>query len=127
MRYSIPDKILKQLWENDDFFNAACKNSGVSTNRFPKNDQWIEDDGFHLLFALAGYGPSDISIEVTFNSLIISSAGIGDTSPECPVISEDDDSMSEYKKKAKPAIQKGAISRGIARRSFRNGYIISWI
>lgn len=125
MRYSVPDRLIKQIWENEDFFSACCKHGGIAENRFPKNDQWIDDEGFHMSFALAGYGPEDILIEILSSTLTLFSNGIQEISPEQPEIKDGDDAMSEYSKKAKPAIQKGSISRGIARRSFKISYSIS--
>lgn len=125
MRYSVPEKVMRMLWENDEFFGTVCKMSRVSVNHFPKNDQWVDGEGFHMSFALAGYGPKDIVIEINSNTLTISSKGIAEVSPEQPVINESDDAMDEYTKTAKPVIQKGVISRGIARRSFRVGHAIS--
>lgn len=125
MRYSVPEKLMRMLWEEDDFFNTACKQGGISVNRFPKSDQWADEEGYHLSFCLAGYGPNDILIEVTSNTLTLSSNGISESPPEQPVILENDDAMSEYSKKAKPVIQKGIISRGIARRSFKVSYAVS--
>jgi HSP20 family molecular chaperone IbpA len=125
MRYSVPEKVMRLLWEDDKFFNVTCKSARVSVNCFPKNDQWVDERGFNMSFALAGYGPKDLLVQIASSTLTISSNGIAEVSPEQPVIKESDDAMDEYTKTAKQVIQKGAISRGIARRSFKVSHAIS--
>lgn len=125
MRFSVPEKLIKMLWEDDNFFRATCKNGNISINRFPKNDQWVDKNGFNISFALAGYSSEDVVVEVTETTLTLSSKGIVDIRPERPEIKETDDAMSEYVRVAKPVIQQGVISRGIARRSFNVSYHIS--
>ena len=36
----------------------------LSLSRFPKNDQWVSEEGFNMVFALAGYGSEDLNVSV---------------------------------------------------------------
>ena len=110
-RITIPSKLIDQMYEDDDFFREVLSLKKAHYPKFPKNDQWCSDDGFHMVFALAGYGAKDIKIEVSNMKLTLSSIReIKDnTNIDAP----------------KNHINHGIINRGIARRSFKNSYYIS--
>ena len=145
-RISIPLKIKRSLFYDDQFFREACKIIKLETNTsFPKQDQWCDETGlFHIEFALAGYSPSDLEIIVEQDELVVRSVknerfenseserdkaasisydslyGLADGSL---VESAQDNSDKKIVPKAK--MQNGIISRGIARRSFTYGLVLS--
>lgn len=125
MRYSIPYKMIHLLWEDSEFFNTVMKIGRTPQSKFPKNDQYSDEYGFHLEFALAGYSPSDINIEVNDGYLSVESNGLDDVIPEEPKISSEDDAFQQYSRPAKARVHTGIISRGIARRSFRVEYAVA--
>ena len=121
--FSIPAKFIELLWSDPDFFAEVSRIKKVTnTWNFPKSDQWNDDAGLHMNFALAGYSPDDIRITVEGNLLIINSAGIDDIkvveSPEEIVETTED-------RERKVKIHYGLISRGIARRSFDVKFVIA--
>jgi HSP20 family molecular chaperone IbpA len=124
-RYSMPAKIVELLWADDEYFREVQKIKKVSsTSNFPKNDQWVDEKGFHLEFALAGYSTEDIRISVRGQTLHVCSEGmVEDAQHQLP--KEDDDAFAEYARNAKPKTQKGFVVRGIARRSFSVKNMIS--
>jgi HSP20 family molecular chaperone IbpA len=125
-RYSIPAKILESLYCNDQFFNEVAKiNKGGYLVNFPKTDEWRDDAGFNISFALAGYAPEDISVEVENNTLVIKGNGLDSISNVSPSPNEQEDSFQEYTKEGRPRIHIGSISRGIARRKFSVRLLIS--
>lgn len=125
-RYSIPAKILELLYTNDNFFNEVSKiNKGNYLPNFPKSDEWRDAEGFNISFALAGYSPDDISVEVEGDILIVKGNGLDSISATTPATSEQDDSFQEYSKEGRPRIHIGSISRGIARRKFCVRLLIS--
>lgn len=126
-RYSIPAKILESLYCNDQFFNDVAKiNKGGYLINFPKTDEWMDDSGFNISFALAGYAPEDISVEVENNVLIVKGNGLDSlAASQSPTPTEGEDSFQEYTKEGRPRIHIGAISRGIARRKFSVRLLIS--
>jgi len=124
-RVSIPGRVLDLLWTDDEFFrDVATHKKATSAGKFPRCDQWCDEGGFHMAFALAGYSPSDVSVGFKNNELYIDGVGskidsLGGNSP--PEHSDDN-----YPAKV-PAIgvQHGMIVRGIARRNFKAKYFIS--
>jgi HSP20 family molecular chaperone IbpA len=127
-RYSIPAKILELLYCNDQFFNDVSKiNKGTYLSNFPKTDEWRDDAGFNISFALAGYSPEDIFIEVENNILSVKGNGLDSISNlnSTPTQPEQEDSFQEYSKESRPRIHIGSISRGIARRKFLVRFLIS--
>lgn len=124
-RYSLPAKVLDLLYSDDGFFNDVMKIKKASTSsKFPRGDEWRDPSGFNMSFALAGYAPEDVSIEVENNTIIIKGNGL-DSINKLSDPSSEDDSFSEYKKEGKPRIHIGSISRGIARRKFCVRQLIS--
>lgn len=127
-RYSIPAKILELLYSNDQFFNEVVKiNKGNYINNFPKTDEWRDENGFNISFALAGYSPEDIFIEIENNILSVRGNGldsISNAASSAPA-SEQEDSFQEYSKESRPRLHIGSISRGIARRKFSIKFLIS--
>lgn len=132
-RFSIPARILELLYTDDAFFNEVIKikKAGGVVGKFPRSDEWRDENGFNLSFALAGYSPEDVLIEVeSTNTLVV--RGIGLDSLDS-VISNDASDISletseiyqEYNKESRPRIHIGSISRGIARRKFCTKYLIS--
>lgn len=125
-RFSMPAKIVDLLWNDNEFYDEVLKIKKVSSSsNFPKNDQWADDKGFHLEFALAGYGGDDIRVTVKGDVLTVCSEGMADEvlTPQPP--KESDDAFESYTKDAKPKAHRGFIVRGIARRAFLVRYLIS--
>jgi len=122
-RVSVPGRIFDLLWTDDEFYREIGNNKKVaSAGKFPRCDQWCDNDGFYMAFALAGYSPADVSVSVDGSLLCISGAGakadkVGEQSSE--------EKLDEYPPKApNPGVQQGMIVRGIARRNFRAKYFI---
>jgi len=124
-RISIPGRIIDLLWSDDEFFRDVSSNKKTaSAGKFPRCDQWCDDTGFHMAFALAGYSPGDVDIVVKNNELYINGLGskleaFGDTKTSDTI----DD---EYPiKTPNLGVQQGMIVRGIARRNFKTKYFIN--
>ena len=99
-------RIVDLLLTDDEFYRTICSNQKISTGRFPKTDQWCdEEENFKLVFALAGYSGDDINIYVDGRFLRISSEKISSD-------------LGSNK------LEKGMIYRGIARRSFSKSYFV---
>ncbi len=113
-RVTLPGRVIEQLYSDEEFYRDVTSIKKLSLSRFPKNDQWISEDCFNMVFALAGYGPEDLSIEVCGSKLFISSKNqlneVTSGSSEAP---------------PQTSVSHGVVNRGIARRSFRVSYIIS--
>ena len=78
-RYSIPARIVELLYTDDGFFNEVLKLKKASGgNKFPRSDEWRDESGFHLSFALAGYSAQDVSVEIEDHTLTISGVGMDD-------------------------------------------------
>lgn len=126
-RVSIPGRIFDLLWNDDEFFREVTSSKKVSSSgKFPRCDQWCDDDGFHMAFALAGYSPSDVSVSVINNELLIN--GMGSKMASVDEGCEEDLAAlgDDYPQKTpKPIVQKGMIVRGIARRKFKVKYFIN--
>ena len=126
-RVSIPGRIIDLLLSDDEFYREVSGLKKASTSgRFPKCDQWCDDVGFHMAFALAGYSPDDISISSKDCILMVNS----DKPNSIDIAGEQhdtysDEELDEYPaKEAKVQIQQGIIVRGIARRSFRTKFFV---
>jgi HSP20 family molecular chaperone IbpA len=117
-RYSLPAKVVEMLFSNDNYFNEVVKLNKGSITNFPKTDEWRDQNGFNISFALAGYAPEDISVEVENSVLIVKGNGLDSISQSSTPNVEPDDSFQEYSKESRPRIHIGTISRGIARRKF---------
>jgi HSP20 family molecular chaperone IbpA len=130
MRYSIPAKIIELLFTDDAFYSEVLKLKKASGNKFPKSDEWVDENGFNLSFALAGYSSNDVTIDVLENVISIKGSGIDSItsdplSKSTPEAYHEDDQFTEYSRESRPRIHTGLISRGIARRSFCVKYLIS--
>ena len=127
IRFSIPARILELLYTDDSFFNEVLKIKKTGTvGKFPKSDEWRDEDGFNLSFALAGYSPEDVLVEVEENVLVVRGIGLDSIDPTISEILEPDDTFQGYSnKESRPRIHIGTISRGIARRKFCTKYLIS--
>lgn len=122
IRYSFPGRVYELLLTDDKFLQEVSKIRKVEDS-FPRYDQWRDELGFHISFALAGYSPDDIFISVLGRQIILYSHGLEDLT-EVEVLEERDE-PEQIEKRAKPSIHKGYVSRGIARRSFRTQLYIS--
>ena len=123
-RVSVPGRIFDLLWGDDEFFREMSGNKKVSSaGKFPRCDQWCDEEGFHMAFALAGYCPEDVSIVAEGSMLLITGAGNkfeAERSASSSLDKED-----EYPPKTpNPGVQQGMIVRGIARRNFKTKYFI---
>jgi HSP20 family molecular chaperone IbpA len=131
-RVSVPSRVLELLWTDDEFYREVSGNKKISgQNKFPRCDQWCDERGFHMAFALAGYSPEDLRIDVCGNHITISGAGQNQVEDE-PFQSNSEEQEfhpeedSEYPTLTPQlVIQTGVIVRGIARRSFRARYYIN--
>jgi HSP20 family molecular chaperone IbpA len=143
-RVSIPSKIKDLLFHDDQFFREVSEINKVKLNKnFPKQDQWCDEEGvFHIEFALAGYTPSDLEIIIENDEFLLRTAKSDskddldnpDLSTEAieATLALNPDlfvSTEEYRKNPaypkRSAMQSGIISRGIARRNFSYGLVIS--
>ena len=116
-KVSLPGKILDLLWLDDEFYREVVSSKKITLDKFPKTDQWVDEDGFHMEFALAGYSPKDIGISVSSDTLFVESK----RNKNDEMIPEEEDGV----RSAKPKLTYGSIVRGIARRNFRSKVIIS--
>jgi len=124
-RVSIPGRVLDLLWADDEFFrDVATHKKATSAGKFPRCDQWCDEGGFHMAFALAGYSPSDVSVNTKNNELYIEGLG----NKISPVESDNSIETPEGEYPAKVpviGVQNGMIVRGIARRNFKAKYFIN--
>jgi len=123
-RVSVPGKIVKMLLSDDQFYREVASSKKISLQNFPKYDQWTDELGFNMEFALAGFSKDDVSVEVFGNILTISSVRVehppDDVRDFNDNVGEDDDV-----EEPKVRINRGIIVRGIARRSFVTDFLIS--
>ena len=128
-RVSVPGKIISLLLSDDQFYREVAGSKKISLQNFPKYDQWTDEHGFRMEFALAGFSIEDIAIEVFGNILTIRSTkdeSLSEEKHEPPapaVVDDDDDVLDENKPQVR--ISKGMIVRGIARRRFKTDFLIS--
>lgn len=122
-RVSVPGRIFDLLWSDDEFYREVGGNKKVSSaGKFPRCDQWCDEEGFHMAFALAGYSPADVSVSAEGNLLCISGLGNKVSSNQSE---QTLDKLDEYPQKTpNPGVQQGMIVRGIARRNFRSKYFV---
>lgn len=122
IRVSIPGRMYDLIWNDEEFFRDLSQNKKASTtNRFPRYDQWCDEEGLHMACALAGYSASDIKVSVKDNEITVSSfAEKQDLEPE----SENDDNLEFTERKALPSVSYGVIVRGIARRNFKTKFVL---
>ena len=123
-RVSLPGRIFDLLWTDDEFYREMSANKRVSSSgKFPRCDQWCDDGGFHMAFALAGYSPSDVEVCIKGNMLSINGTGskLSDSEGRGEFVDSD-----EYPaRNPSPVVQQGMIVRGIARRNFKTKYFIN--
>ena len=126
-RVSIPGRIVDLLWNDDEFFREVASTKKVSSSgKFPRCDQWCDEEGFHMAFALAGYSPEDVSVRISSNELLINGVGSKLASTDSKTDSASDLALDDYPQKTpKPIVQRGMIVRGIARRNFKIKYFIN--
>ncbi len=115
-RFSLPSRIVDLLYSDDEFYRYVTKSKKAKELVFPKYNTYIDTEGFHMVFALAGYSSNDVNIEFFGNEISISSPGIQETIPE---------SSKDLPESAKTSVQRGYIVRGIARRRFVAKFQIS--
>jgi HSP20 family molecular chaperone IbpA len=128
IRYSFPGRIYDLLLTDDKFLQEVSKLKKIE-NSFPRYDQWKDESGFHISFALAGYSQENLSITVQGRQILLSANGLEDIT-KAEVIPEDkpedvDVDSDTYDKQVRTSVHKGYVSRGIARRSFRTQLYIS--
>ena len=125
-RVSVPGRIFDLLWTDDEFYREVGGNKKVtSAGKFPRCDQWCDETGFYMAFALAGYSPDDVTITAEGSSLCIGGVGCKSERGRLPSSVEHPEETDEYPAKApKAGVQQGMIMRGIARRNFKTKYFI---
>ena len=96
-RATIPQKVMDLLFSDDAFYNEVTSSKKVTVNKYPRSDQWVDEEGLHMSFALAGYSAEDIKVSINSSSIQIENVS---------------------KLKESNAMQKGLIVRGIAKRNF---------
>lgn len=122
VRVSIPGRIYDLIWNDEEFFRDMSQNKKASTtNKFPRYDQWCDEEGLHMAFALAGYSSSDIKISVKDNEVTVSSFAEKQEPEHEP---EADDGLEFAERKALPSVNYGVIVRGIARRNFKTKFVL---
>ena len=124
-RASVPGRVIELLWGDDEFCRDVFGHKKVSTSgKFPKSDQWCDERGFNMAFALAGYSPSDVTVRTDGRMLYVD--GVGSNSEgkvdEKVLLESEDDYPA---KTPTPSVQQGVILRGIARRNFRTKFFIN--
>lgn len=128
IRLSIPGRVYDLLWSDDEFYRDVTSHKKVSTaGSFPKVDQWCDDEGFRMAFALAGYAPDNVRVQVCDNELIITGTRNKNES-ELDLGQPHDESSAEDEYPVKTPnlrVQQGIIVRGIARRNFKTKYFIN--
>lgn len=123
-RASIPGRVVDLLWSDDEFCRDVTSHKKVSSSgKFPKSDQWCDDEGFRLAFALAGYSPEDVAVSAHGNMLCISGSGTGSSRTDGVQSEENGDNYPA--KMPNTVVQQGVIMRGIARRNFRVKYFVN--
>lgn len=121
-RVSIPGKIYELIWNDEEFYRDISQNKKtLSTNKFPRYDQWCTEEGLHMAFALAGYSISDIKILVKDNEITVSSLSEKQESDQDFDIEE---SGEIPERKPSPSVHMGVIVRGIARRNFKTKFVL---
>ena len=125
-RVSVPGRILDLLWSDDEFFRDISSHKKISSaGKFPRCDQWCDETGFHMAFALAGYSPGDVDVSVKNNELHINGLG-SKVNPSTEASSVNEKTEDEYPAKLPNlGVQQGMIVRGIARRNFKTKYFIN--
>ncbi len=98
----LDSKVIESLFVDDEFFSHVSSYKKINSGRYPKTDQWCDEECFNLAFALAGFSPEDISVTVKGNTLWVSTEKI----------------VTKTEKES------GFIHRGIAKRAFRKGYFL---
>jgi HSP20 family molecular chaperone IbpA len=123
-RVSVPGRIFDLLWVDDEFYREVSGNKKISSSgKFPRCDQWCDEKGFYIAFALAGYSPSDVDVSAENNMLLISGLGANSTGKAVETVAEKED--DEYPTKSPNlGVQQGMIVRGIARRNFKAKYFV---
>lgn len=124
-RASIPGRVLDLLWSDDEFCRDVTSHKKVSSSgKFPKTDQWCDEDGFRMAFALAGYSPEDVAISANGDMLCINGSGYSGSHGESDSgLPKSGDSYPP--KSPNTTVQQGVILRGIAKRNFRVKYFIN--
>tara|TARA_A100001011_G_scaffold389500_1_gene471104 strand:- start:2846 stop:3349 length:504 start_codon:yes stop_codon:yes gene_type:complete len=125
-RISIPGRIIDLLLSDDEFYREVSSHKKASfSGRFPKYDQWCDEECFNMAFALAGYSASDIDIS-TKNSILYIASSKKSQAKSLSDLDLSDNQEGDYPiKKANIQMQHGMIVRGIARRSFRTKFFIN--
>lgn len=145
-RVSIPGKLIQLLLNDADFFQqVSALKKASSSGSFPKYDQWCDEFGFHMEFALAGYAKKDLEVLCLGQEIVIRSLRNDSQKPPQADIAELDgptylfDSPQQdgdfetfagrettviTRKPNAPKINHGAIVRGIARRNFTVSFLI---
>ena len=59
-RATIPQRVIDLLFSDDGFYNEVVASKKVVVNKYPRSDQWVDESGLNISFALAGYSGSDI-------------------------------------------------------------------
>jgi len=115
VRASIPGKINDLIWNDEEFFSGITANKKYQSAdvKFPRYDQYMEDDMLKMAFALAGYSPCDIIVSATDTDITIQSSSQKDDEIERSVME------GEGSNSPRPTLQFGSIIRGIARRNFK--------
>lgn len=122
-RVSVPGRVFDLLWTDDEFFRDITGSKKVtSSGKFPRCDQWCDEKGFHMAFALAGYSASDVCLTIEGN--VLSLTGVGNKLDESSLDNANGKPDEYPAKTPSPGVQQGIIVRGIARRNFKTKYFI---
>jgi len=126
-RISIPGKVYDLLWNDEEFYSFLSQNKkALTSNKFPRYDQWCGEDGLHMAFALAGYSSSDIKISTNNNEITVSSfVDKQESDGEIEVARTPDDLPDLVERRPMPSVSYGVIVRGIARRNFKTKFVLN--
>ena len=124
-KVSVPGRVIDLLWTDEEYFREVSSSKKVSSSgKFPRCDQWCDEAGLHMAFALAGYSPGDIRVYSYMNQISITGNAPGShTNNREHTGSIEGDNYPA--KEPKKIVQQGMIVRGIARRNFKVKFYIN--
>ena len=101
-RWAIPGKLVDLMMQDSSFYEEVSKIKNIRS--YPVYDQWYDENGLHIEFALAGFKPDDIEVKVYGSELTVES-------PEGTTL-------------CTQAEESDMIVKGIARRKFRIKFLL---
>tara|TARA_Y100000034_G_scaffold135742_1_gene208881 strand:+ start:989 stop:1495 length:507 start_codon:yes stop_codon:yes gene_type:complete len=125
-RVSLPGRVIDLIWSDDEYYRDIISNKKVtSSGKFPRCDQWCDEEGFHMAFALAGYSSEDVEVFASLSEIHIHGQGLKTTSEASSKVAAEEAEDDYPAKEPNLGVQTGMIVRGIARRNFKTKYFIN--